>query len=158
MCKRHTLADLLLLLVITLVASTQPSLASVPDNGSSAHGSGQFSFFGVWHFSFEAFGNKKGHAHGRAMFENLSEETQVEVRIDCLSVRGSTAVMSGTVLHSDNPDFPKSTNVFFVADDGSPTSSDIITPLFVGGEDCQNAALPLTFFSFLEMRSQSNRN
>jgi hypothetical protein len=91
----------------------------------------------LWSFSFEATANKNGQARGRAEFDNLTTQTHTVVRINCLSVEsgfgGHFAVMSGTVLHSDNPNLPKSQNVIFAASDGPflPVSVfDSITPLF----------------------------
>ena len=57
------------------------------------------------------------------------------------------ALITGTVLHSDDPDFPKLTDVIFAASDGQGIRSDTITPLFVSPfPDCNNAAPPLTMF------------
>ena len=47
--------------------------------------------------------------------------------------------MTGTVLHSDNPDYPKGEEVVFGAQDNSNSSIfhfDIITPLFLSAFQC----------------------
>ena len=157
--KRSTFPPLFILIVAAIVATTSTSAAIVPEHGPSAFGAGQFRFRSqqserteLWSFSFEAIANKNGRPRGRAHFENLTAQTQVVVRINCLSVfsginRG--AVMTGQVLHSDDPGLPKLATVIFAATDGPfpPFDSDTITPLFVfvplPGEDCHDTQ-PLT--------------
>ena len=60
----------------------------------------------LWSFTFEAFVNKNSEARGRAQFDNFAAQTQVVIRVNCLSVDSGNAVMSGSVLHSDDPDLP----------------------------------------------------
>jgi hypothetical protein len=161
--KLRTFPTLLMVLLAATIATTQPSSATAP-GGPSASGQGGFAFFNVfrevpqfeqWDFSFEAKANKQGHARGRAIF--TISETEVIVKIDCLEVRGSSAfasaIMTGTILHSNNPNYPKRANVVFAAEDnsGSPVfRSDIITPLFVFfpgfASDCHDIGPPLTMF------------
>jgi hypothetical protein len=143
---RNSFSPLLLLLLLTTIATTQSSSAIAPEHGPSASGAGEFTFnFEQWEFSFDAAANKNGHARGRAVFDNLSSQTQVVVKINCLRVNSFEAVMTGTVLHSDDPDLPKSTEVVFAATDG--LSFDTITPLFAFSfPDCNSAASPLTIF------------
>ncbi len=158
---RPTIPALIVLLLATTIATTQPSSATALDHGPTAFGQGEF--FNIvrretWRFSFEATANKNGQARGRATFNIVdgNTETQVVVRINCLSAEtfegNGSAIMSGTVLHSDNPDFPKRAGVFFSADDNSgfpTTRADLITPLFATdlfGEDCHDLGHPLTAF------------
>lgn len=159
--KIRTFSLLLLLVIITSIATTQPSSAVVPDHGGSAFGQGGFSFFNGfttegWAYSFDAVANKNGQARGRATFDigkNLNQ-TQVVVKINCLNIIGSagfaTAIMTGTVLHSDDPEFPKRANVIFAAEDNSNSPilrPDIITRMFVFEGDCHEGGEPLTFFN-----------
>ena len=141
------------LVVATSFATTQPSSLIEPKTGPAAFGHGEFNFNGeLISFSFEAHGNEKNHARGRAVFDNLSNQTQVVVKIDCLRVTSSEALITGTVLHSDDPDFPKSTNVIFAAFDGRGTFPDFMTPLFVSPfPDCTSGAPPLTMFQVEEI-------
>jgi len=136
------------LLVATSVAMTPPSSVIEPQNGPSAFGQGEFSFNNeVISFSFEANANKNSHARGRAVFDNLSTQTQVVVKIDCLRVDSFEALITGTVLHSNDPDFPKLTDVIFAASDGQGIRPDTITPLFVSPfPDCNTGSPPLTIF------------
>jgi hypothetical protein len=147
---RHIFPPLLLsMLIATIVATTQPSSAIAPESGSFAFGEGGFSFNSeLISFSFEAHANKKGHARGRAVFDNLSTQTQVVVKIDCLRIDGFDALITGTVLHSDDPDFPKSADVIFAASDGRGIRADTMTPLFISPfPDCNtDASSPLTIF------------
>ena len=158
--KRSTFPSLVILILATVVAITSTSAAIVPKQGSSAFGAGQFRFFSsrterteIWSFSFEAIANKNGHTRGRAEFNNLTTQTQVVVRINCLSIfpdfNSTFAVMSGRVLQSNDPDLPKMEKVLFAASDGPVlpiTASDTITPLFPlpsFAEDCHDTQ-PLT--------------
>jgi hypothetical protein len=135
-------------LVATNVVTTQPSSAIEPQTGPAAFGQGEFTFNNeLIHFSFEAHANPKKHARGRAVFNNLSTHTQVVVKIDCLRVDSFEALVTGTVLHSDDPDFPKLTDVIFAASDGQGIRADTITPLFVSPfPDCNTGSSPLTIF------------
>ena len=134
-----------ILLVATSVATTK--------TGPAAFGHGQFRFNAeLINFSFEAHANEKRHARGRAVFDNLSTQTQVVVKINCMRVIEFEALMTGTVLHSDDPDFPKGADVIFAALDGQGILPDIVTPLFVSPfPDCNNAAPPLTMFEVDEI-------
>ena len=152
---RYIFSPLLLsLLVATIVTTTQPSSATVPEPGPAAFGEDEFRLFNnqLISFSFEAHANKKGHARGRAVFDNLSTQTQVVVKIDCLRVAGNEAdgfeaLITGTVLHSNDPDFPKRADVIFAALDGQGIFTDMMTPLFLSPfDDCNTGASPLTIF------------
>lgn len=139
-----TFTSLVILILAAIVATTSTSAAIVPKHGPSAFGAGQFRFpsqsgdrIEFWRFSFEAIANKNGHTRGRAQFDNLTTQTQVVVRINCLRIVeglfAPRAVISGTVLHSNDPDLPKLQDVLFAASDGPllPSfTSDTITPLF----------------------------
>jgi hypothetical protein len=102
----------------------------------------------VYQFSFDAVGNKNGRAHGRAVFENLTAQTHIEIRIECLTVESGNASITGTILHSTDPELPKGTAVAFGAvDDRDEPFLDIITPAFPAPEPgCGNFLFPLTFF------------
>lgn len=163
MKRRSTFPALVILIFIiaAVFVTTSPLAATVPEHGPSASGAGLFRFRNpqtgrteIWSFSFEALSNKNGQTRGRAQFDNLTAQTQVVVRINCLSVglgiNSTIAAMSGRVLHSDDPNLPKLQNVVFAASDGPllPTSSsDTITPLFplfpFAGHDCHDTQ-PLT--------------
>jgi hypothetical protein len=136
------------LLLVTSVVTSQSSSIIEAKSGPAAFGQGEFTFQNeLISFSFEAHANQKNHARGRAVFNNLTTETQVVVKINCLRVDSFEAVMTGTVLHSDDPDFPKSTDVIFAASDGRGIHSDTITPLFESPFfDCNTGSSPLTIF------------
>jgi hypothetical protein len=160
--KRKSTFPALVILILILGAvfvTTSPLAAILPEHGPSASGAGLFSFRNNlgkterWSFSFEAIANKNGQTRGRAQFDNLTAQTHVVVRINCLSVTSELntafAVIGGTVLHSDDPDLPRLQNVLFAASDGPlpPVStSDTITPLFpfpFAEQDCHDTQ-PLT--------------
>ena len=155
--KIRSIGSLLLtLLLAAIVITSSPSAeANRKDHGPSVSGAGRFRFFNgstnrteQWSFSFAAQANKKDHATGRAVFENLTGQTQVVVRINCLKVNDvAFAVMTGRVLHSDDPFLPKSEIVVFAIRDGQllPIPGvDTITPLFpFSFGDCHDGE-PLT--------------
>jgi hypothetical protein len=143
---------LLILILVTIVLTTATSAAIVTEQGPSASGAGMFRFRNlngqteIWSFSFETTANKSGQARGRAQFDNLTTQTQVVVRINCLRVDSPFAIISGRVLHSDDPNLPKRANVIFAASDGElrPTGGvDTITPPFFFPGQCTETE-PLT--------------
>jgi|SRR5687768_6737326 len=157
MTGRNTFPLLVIVISVlgAVVVTSSTSAAIVYDHGPSASGAGTFTFLNsaeqteLWSFSFEAIANKNGQARGRAEFDDLITQTHTVVRINCLSVHSAFgtdfAVISGWVLHSDNPRLPKRHKVIFAATDGPflPfTGSDTITPLSVlisvPEADCHN--------------------
>ena len=155
---RYSFSLLLGLVFVALFATTPSSSAVVPQKGPHAFGEGQFTFNheGI-DFSFDARANENGKAHGQALFtfSSSSGQTEVTVRINCLSGDSISASMSGVVQHSDDPDYPKHSPVVFAVIDKTnfpvPSSGiDQITPLFVippdlvsQGFDC-TTLFPLT--------------
>jgi hypothetical protein len=145
--SKNTLRPLLILFLATIVATTQPSSAIVPDKGPNASGEGRFtSFFSEQiDFSFHVKVNKNGKGKGWAQFDNLSDQTHVVIKINCVNIRPfDVATMSGTVQHSDDPAFPKDATVVFTATDEDSPFGDRITPLVVEEElDCEFDVLGL---------------
>ena len=149
-----------ILILTALVVTSSTSASIAPEQSASATGFGEFRFFHFsrlrtedWSFSFEAIANKNGQARGRAQFDNLTTETQVIVRINCLSAGSGFAVISGRVLHSDDPDLPKHANVVFAATDAQtqpfPSLGDTITPVFSFGDMTCHDTQPLTILPVL---------
>jgi hypothetical protein len=153
---RRTVPPFLIVFLLTTASMPLSSSAIAPEQGVSARGEGEFLFFTrfpneLFHFSFDVQANKHGNTHGRAEFDNLTANTQVVVKVDCLRVDFNEALMTGTVLETNDPGFPKHANVVFGATDGQlfpPFRSDSITPLFVNPpfENCHDGAPPLTIF------------
>ena len=143
----------LLILSFLIFESTQTSSAIVPDNGPSVTGAGEFfnpspPRAGLYEFSLDVSANKHDRAHGRAIFDNLTAGTHIEIRVDCLN--GST--LTGTILHSTDPQLPKGTGVVFAAEDNSslpfpfPDIISLVFPKFNPEGDCHDNSPPLTFF------------
>ena len=153
MKRRVTFPPLVILILATIIGTVSTSAGVTPEHGPSASGTGFFRFRDpstaqteLWSFSFESFANKNGQARGRAQFNNLTDQTQVVVRINCLRVDSPFAILSGRVLQSDDPNLPKRANVIFAASDGElrPTPGvDTITPPFFSPEQCRETE-PLT--------------
>lgn len=137
-------------LLTAVFATTHRSAPLTPPDGPSAFGEGTFNFGGENHFFFTATVNKHGKGKGRAVFENLATQTRVEVKLDCVLIESSVAIMSGKVQHSNDPNLPKRDYVIFAAGDQTHAPfffGDSITPLFStlgSGFDCSNSGGPLT--------------
>lgn len=154
MYRKRVFTFLVVLVLLAISTGTQPSAAFTPPDDPSTFGDGFFTFNNEqYHFSFEATMKKPGKGHGSALFENLTAQTQVEVKIKCASIGGSEASLSGKVQDSNDPDFPKGVTVIFAATDGDlvpvPFFPDKITPIFIFPEefgDCTTTS-PLTIFN-----------
>ena len=145
--------SVLAVILVTSFASTQTASAIAPQQGVSAQGSGEFFNFLThegFHFEFDVQANKQGRAHGQAEFDNLSAGTQIIIKVRCMNADSSSAAITGTVLQSDDPNFPKHTSVLFAVVDGESFGGrDMITPLSGGPnpkDDCTNLPFPLTLF------------
>lgn len=159
---KRVFAFLVFFFLTIILTTTRPSSALTSPDRPTAFGEGQFTFRNTlhdriesWAFSFDATVNKNGKGKGRAQFDNLTTQTSVEIKLNCVSIFTSEAVMSGRVQHSDDPDFPKGVDVIFAAVDGSqvpvPFFPDQITPIFSLeglGFDC-TAGGPLTILPVL---------
>ncbi len=149
MNARTVFTLLVVFLIATLAATTERAspLAFV----SSASGEGTFLFQQEeYAFSFTATATSSSSTSGKgtAQFDNLTAQTSVTVKFNCVKIVGSEAVMSGKVVETTDSDFPKNSNVVFGLIDGAlspiPFFVDRITPLFVRnpGINC-NDGLPL---------------
>ncbi len=148
MNARTVFTLLVVFLIATLATTTQRAapLAFV----SSASGSGSFVFQQEeFAFSFDATATSSSTSgKGTAVFDNLNNQTSVTVKLNCVKIVGSEAVMSGKVVETTNSAFPRNSNVVFGAIDGAlspmPFFADRVTPLFVRnpGINC-NDGLPL---------------
>ncbi len=149
MNARTVFTLLVVFLIATLATTTQRAapLAFV----SSASGSGSFVFQQEeFAFSFDATATSSSSTSGKgtAVFDNLNNQTSVTVKLNCVKIVGSEAVMSGKVVETTNSAFPRNSNVVFGAIDGAlspmPFFADRVTPLFVRnpGINC-NDGLPL---------------
>ena len=137
---KRVVTFLVTFLLIAVFTTPKPSSATKPDTGPSIFGEGTFTFMNPiamrterFEFSFDATLNKNGKGRGHAQFNNLTTQTEIEVKIDCVTLSEAEAAMSGRVQHSDDPSFPKHMRVVFAAIDGSQLPfpfADQITPLF----------------------------
>ncbi len=123
----------------------------------SATGSGMFIQFlngGEFSrtFAFTAQTRADGTTTGQAELVNRFSGARIHIAIDCLSVALTTATMSGTITHSNNPNFPVGLGaVFSVTDNGEGANSppdtvslvsfDIPSPAFA----CTSFAVPPPF-------------
>jgi hypothetical protein len=153
--SQNFLRALFILLLATIVATTQPSSATAPDNGPNASGEGQFRYIHVpidYAFSFDVRVNKNGKGKGWARFDNLTDQTHILVKIDCVRIAPFEVTMSGAVQHSDDPNLPKGMEVGFTATDNHPGFGDRITPPFVSSLGCEFEFLGLSPLTSGEIR------
>jgi hypothetical protein len=141
---------ILFLFVLISISATTERTSALTAFVPSATGEGSFLFSDEeWAFSFNATVNGSGTSgKGTAQFDNLTAQTSVSVKINCVKIVGAEAVISGKVVDTTDSDYPKNSNVLFGLIDGSlspvPFFVDRITPLFVRnpGINC-NDGLPL---------------
>ena len=111
---------LALALVAGLTMLSQPTASAVRANGPSALGHGNLTAGGELRtFSFTAVTHKDGSVTGEAELINRSSGGEFQLAINCLSVSGNAAVVSGVVTNSDGPtNILGWTGVFSVTDNG----------------------------------------
>ena len=125
-------------------ASTSPgSTAQLQsgNSGPSANGQALFTFEGAKQtFAFHAREQSNGAVSGSFEVKAHAVDIRLHGNIDCLSISGNTAIMSGVVTHSNEPLFPVGTTSWFkVVDNGEGANAlaDEWTDLFVlVGFDC----------------------
>lgn len=119
---------LLTLLLAGLTASPQnPSIVS------SASGSGELNVGNeIRVFAFSAQKHGVGNTTGQVQLTNRTSGVISHSTINCLSISGNVATMSGTITSSNNPNVPVGDDIWFqVADngEGAGTPPDQITLL-----------------------------
>jgi hypothetical protein len=145
-----TVFTILVVFLLASITATTERTSALSAFVSTASGEGTFLFQQEeWAFSFSATVNGSSTSgKGTAQFDNLSAQTSVSVKINCVKIAGAEAVISGKVVDTTDSDYPKNSNVLFGMIDGSlspiPFFADRITPLFVRnpGINC-NDGLPL---------------
>jgi hypothetical protein len=121
-----------------LAAIVVASSAAAESVTQSATGSGQLEFTtegvtALRTFAFEATMASDGSVTGQAQIDNRSVPGRLHIKIDCLNVIGTSAVMSGTITSSTEAGVPAGANsIFAVQDDGEGAGSapDRITQQF----------------------------
>jgi hypothetical protein len=136
MKKRITILSVLILLAMfaAVAGATQSSLAFVFGNTPSANGHGNLTVGGELRtFSFHANTRKDGTVKGSATLHNRASDVFIHADIDCLSVVGNIATMSGTITNSSDPAFEGRRGLFQVQDngEGGNTTPDQISLLVI---------------------------
>lgn len=95
-------------------------------NGTFTTGSEQYSF------SFHAGFRQNGLAEGAAQFRNQTSGARFRVKINCLSIDGSIARLSGVITDHADPNVEGNTAIFGVRDNGNGKNAppDEATPVF----------------------------
>ena len=120
MIKRICLLGLALVAVVALIVPSLFSSPASPGIAASATGNGELTAFcgATRTFSFTAQRDSAGNATGNAQLVNHCNGVTTETKINCLSVSGNVATMSGTIV-SSNVDVLIGMDVWFrVADNG----------------------------------------
>jgi len=107
-------------LVVGMTMLSQPTSSAARANGPSASGHGNLTVGGELRtFSFTAVTHKDGSVTGEAELINRASGGKFHLAINCLSVSGIDAVVSGVVTNSDGPtNLLGWTGVFRVTDNG----------------------------------------
>jgi hypothetical protein len=107
--------------------------------GQAATGSGHFEVTldtgvtGVRTFAFEASRSSDGTVTGQAQIDNRAAGQRLHIRIDCLNVIGSIAVMSGTLTQAAGAGIAVGDAAIFAAQDngeGAGAPADRVTRAF----------------------------
>lgn len=117
------------------------NLSTSEHAGPSANGQALFTFFGEKQtFAFHARELKDGTVKGSYEVRAHAFDIRLHGNIDCLSISGNSAIMSGVVTHSNFPPFPVGIDAWFrVVDNGEGANApaDEWTDLFVfSTNDC----------------------
>lgn len=128
---RILIGSVVLLTLVGVAHPTTPAAASVE---ASATGSGHTTVLGENRtFAFTARQFDDGTVKGQAQIQARQLDSKLHIDIDCLRVQGNTAVLSGTVVRSDNPLFEGQTAIFTVQDNGERANDppDLISLAFI---------------------------
>jgi hypothetical protein len=139
-------------LFLTLAMAWQPISNAAPDNGPSASGHGNLTAGGELRtFSFTAVTHKDGTVTGEAELDNRSTGNTIHLSINCLTVSGNKALVSGVVTNSHGPDdFVGWIGTFEVIDNGEGANdpADRISLVFLFSPPTTISCTSFMFSSF----------
>lgn len=135
---RKRMKSKIIVFSVVLAAIVAASSAAAENVTQSATGSGQLEFTtdgvtALRTFAFEATMASDGSVTGQAQIDNRSVPGRLHIKIDCLNVIGTSAVMSGTITSSTEAGVPAgASSIFAVQDNGEGAGSapDRITQQF----------------------------
>ena len=107
--------------LVTTIDNTQTKASGTSANGQGTLTLGETSR----HFSFHARENSDGSVHGSGVLTYTAGELKIHFDLDCLSVSGNTAIMSGII--TKYPQFPDREGWecwFKVEDNGEGSNAD----------------------------------
>jgi len=131
--KRLLTGSSIMIALTLAIAFTTLRANTAGGNVASANGSGHS---GDVTLSFGAFDHGGGSYTGQATFIDDFAKTKVTVDVECVTVNGNIASVSGSVTKSTNPSFPVGTGVHFqVIDNGEGEGAveDYFSGLYIGG-------------------------
>jgi len=125
---RRALPSALLPAALLLAAVLAQSAPATPNPVvASATGSGHLTSSAGFNrtFSFGAVRHADGSATGEARLNARGTPVSFQIRIDCLKVTGNTAVMSGDIVYTSDPNEASTDEYvrFTVQDNGTPGSA-----------------------------------
>lgn len=134
--------------LLALLAIRTPLMAA--GNTASATGSGHFHIGDELRtFSFSAVKNAVGNARGEGELHNRAQDLALHLKINCLSIVGNTATVTGKISDSNNPALIGLDFYFKAADNGEganapPDEISLVFFFFGPGPTCStNLAVPL---------------
>src|SRR5687768_5433806 len=136
MNRRITLLSFLIMVAAfaAITASSHPTSTVALGNKPSANGHGNLTISGELRtFSFHAMTSNDGTVKGNSALHNRDLDVFSKMDINCLSVAGNTASMSGPITHHSDSYLVGRTGVFQVVDngEGSNGAPDEISLVFV---------------------------
>jgi hypothetical protein len=140
---KKTIAALSLLVALLTAAGAGTASATADPSLQAASGSGLVHLgLPLRTFAFSATNAGDGTASGDAQVENRATGFRGHIAIDCLTVLGKVAVMSGVWTSSTSPNIPVGSDAFFAVQDngeGPNAPADEITLTF------SDLGIPCTF-------------
>ncbi len=126
----------MLVAVVAMTASSGSISAVASGNNPSANGHGNLTTNDELRtFSFHARTRNDGTVTGSATLHNRDQDVFLKLDINCLTVVGNTASVSGVISRHSNPSFIGRTGIFQVVDngEGSGNPSDQMSLVFIFG-------------------------
>lgn len=142
-------------------SSVEDALRKGNSPAASGQGTIDFGAENKRHFSFQAKMLKDGSVKGSGQLTYTSGELKVKFSIDCITVTGNIAILSGNIIsNSNNPEYAGSACRFSVMDNGEGKNADpdLMTPMqtFPGLESIACDYNGVGFLEVLEGNIQVN--
>ena len=127
--KKLVALSLLVLVAAALTFVMRPALAVTLGNNPSVTGHGNLTILGgLQTASFHATQHQNGDFTGSLVAKSRAQDARIFADIDCLTIVGTYAILSGIITQSNNPGAAVGDHVWFKVVDngeGSPSGNDL---------------------------------